>query len=63
MCRKLHGFTAPLAASEAPSEQIMNWEGGPLWGDDYALEYFEDGYPKIPACLDRREPRAFEDAA
>jgi hypothetical protein len=31
---------------------------GPTWGalqgDDYALEYYEDGYPKLPACLDRR---------
>jgi hypothetical protein len=23
-------------------------------GDDYPLEYYEDGYPKLPACLDRR---------
>jgi hypothetical protein len=26
---------------------------GALQGDDYQLE-FEDGYPKLPACLDRR---------
>ena len=25
----------------------------PLQGDDYQLEYYEDGYPKLPACLDR----------
>ena len=25
-----------------------------LQGDDYPLEYYEDGYPKLPACLDRR---------
>ena len=27
---------------------------GALEGDDYPLEYYEDGYPKLPACLDRR---------
>jgi hypothetical protein len=27
---------------------------GALQGDDYQLEYYEDGYPKLPACLDRR---------
>ena len=27
---------------------------GALRGDDYPLEYYEDGYPKLPACLDRR---------
>lgn len=26
----------------------------PLSGDDYPLEFYEDGYPKLPACLDRR---------
>jgi len=26
---------------------------GALQGDDYPLEYHEDGYPKLPACLDR----------
>jgi hypothetical protein len=25
-----------------------------LQGDDYRLEYYEDGYPKLPACLNRR---------
>ena len=23
-------------------------------GDDYPLEFYEDGYPKLPSCLDRR---------
>ena len=23
-------------------------------GDDYPLEYYEDGHPKLPTCLDRR---------
>jgi hypothetical protein len=27
---------------------------GPLQGDDIQLEYYEDGYPKLPACLDRQ---------
>ena len=26
----------------------------PLHGEDYPLEYDEDGYPTLPACLDRR---------
>jgi hypothetical protein len=26
-------------------------------GDDYPIEYHSDGYPKLPACLDRRRPR------
>ena len=26
---------------------------GALQGDDVQLEYYEDGYPKLPACLDR----------
>ena len=30
----------------------------PLSGDDVQLEYYTDGYPKLPACLDRREVRA-----
>ena len=27
---------------------------GALQGDDYELEYYEDGFPRLPACLDRR---------
>lgn len=30
------------------------WDGPPLQGDDYPLEYYADGYPKLPAYLDRR---------
>ena len=26
-----------------------------LLGDDVQLEYYKDGYPKLPACLDRRQ--------
>ncbi len=35
---------------------------GALHGDDYQLEYYADGYPKLPACLDRR-PITKEEAA
>jgi hypothetical protein len=30
---------------------------GALQGDDYPLEYDADGYPILPACLDRRKPK------
>ena len=56
-----------IALSDAPSHlnkgSTVIWassdeHGGPtpgaLQGDDYQLEYYEDGYPKLPACLDRR---------
>ena len=37
---------------------------GTLEGDDYQLEYYEDGYPKLPACLDRRrKPASLAEAA
>jgi hypothetical protein len=36
---------------------------GALQGDDYHIALdANDGYPELPACLDRREPR-FEEAA
>jgi hypothetical protein len=28
----------------------------PLQGDDYPLTFDADGYPELPACLDRRKP-------
>jgi hypothetical protein len=34
-----------------------------LQGDDYGLEYYEDGYPKLPACLDRRPKLPISEAA
>src|SRR5262249_13353173 len=46
-------FPAPL---NAPSTSSWSWarQGDPpLKGDDYPLEYFADGYPKLPPCLDR----------
>jgi hypothetical protein len=36
-------YSRPSGPSESPK------------GDDYPLEYYTDGYPKIPACLDRRK--------
>jgi len=35
----------------------------PLLADDIQLEYHEDGYPKLPACLDRRPKLSFAEAA
>jgi hypothetical protein len=40
----------------------LNWEGGPLQGDDYRLEYDANDYPELPAFLDRR-PKALKEAA
>jgi hypothetical protein len=40
--------------SAIPSEVSYGWgEVGdlPLQGEDFELEYFEDGYPKLPDCL------------
>jgi len=28
---------------------------GSVQGDDGQVEYYEDRYPKLPTCLDRRE--------
>ena len=36
---------------------------GALLGDDYPLPYHENGYPELPACLDRRRKPALERAA
>jgi hypothetical protein len=35
---------------------------GTIKGDDYLLKYDSDGYPELPACLYRREPRLREAA-
>jgi hypothetical protein len=49
------------AGSQSRSDDKMvggpYWEGGSLRGDDHPLEYYENGYAKRPACLDRRKPR------
>src|SRR5262249_6615407 len=54
-----------LQAHEAP--QRREFTPGPtpgaLQGDDYPLEYYEDGYPKLPSCLDRRKPKSESVAA
>ena len=45
-----------------------NFHAGPtpgaFQGDDVQLEYYDDGYPKLPACLDRRrKPEPLAEAA
>jgi hypothetical protein len=61
---------SPTGLSDGPT---MVWSerdlhSGPtpraLQGDDVQLEYYEDGYPKLPACLDRRQkPQPLAEAA
>ena len=29
----------------------------PLSGDDHSIEYHEDGFPKLPGCLNRKAKR------
>jgi hypothetical protein len=51
---------------EPPAMADYNPHGptlGALQGDDYPLEYYVDGYPKLPACLDRRPGPALAEAA
>jgi hypothetical protein len=47
------------------AELAMPSENGPaLQGDDYPLDYYADGYPKLPECLTRvAKPERFSDAA
>jgi hypothetical protein len=47
--------TSFLEAPEPPSESYGWGKAGdpPLLGDDYLLEYYEDGYPKLPDILKR----------
>jgi hypothetical protein len=40
----------------------LNWKGGPLQGY-YQLEYDANGYPELPAFLDRRQKKALKAAA
>ena len=54
----------PLQLAKAPATRLaetatpyFNPHGPTPWalqGDDYQLEYYDDGYPRLPACLDRR---------
>jgi hypothetical protein len=57
----LRSVTAPLApvfvAPVAVLEPINGRTPGALQGDDYLLEYYADGFPILPACLDRRRAR------
>ncbi len=50
-------------AVEVPEREIplpvRLWDGPPLQGDDYPLEFYEDGFPKLPACLDRKASELF----
>jgi len=61
-----HGFLEhPTRSTETPAP-YFNPHGptpGALQGDDYPLEYYHDGYPKLPACLDRRPKPLLEEAA
>ena len=41
---------------------LMDARPETIKGDDYLLEYDSDGYPELPACLDRRKPRLREAA-
>ena len=52
---------SPTGLGEGPTMvwPERNFHAGPtpgaLQGDDVQLEYYDDGYPKLPACL---EPEA-----
>ena len=43
-----------LANHATPYFNPLGPTPGALQGDDYELEYYDDGYPRLPACLDRR---------
>jgi hypothetical protein len=48
------------AVPVTPSAHGSNPDGstpGALQGDDYQLDYYPDGFPKLPRCLDRRPSR------
>ena len=50
--------TPSLGPQNASQEVSYGWGkrgDPPLLGDDYPLEYFDDGYPKLPECLVRRK--------
>jgi hypothetical protein len=66
----LRGFTEIEALPPnvtSPGEPPADFHHGPtpgaLQGDDYPLTYDENGYPELPACLDRRRPRLKKEAA
>jgi hypothetical protein len=45
-----------VAAATTSADEIQNARArsDALQGDDYPLEYYADGHPKLPTCLDRR---------
>jgi hypothetical protein len=60
--------TAPSKPSAAPGPNVVKSYGWgepgdpPLLGDGYELQYYPDGYPVIPACLDRRASKDEKEA-
>jgi hypothetical protein len=49
---------APLLEALGPSSYGFGRPGDPpLYGDDYSLGYYPDGFPKLPPCLDWRKPK------
>ena len=53
----------PASASHAYADNPAGPTPGALNGDGYSLEYDANGYPELPACLDRRKPKALKAAA
>ena len=49
-------LAAPTASADhaTPYFNPLGPTPGALQKDDYQLEYYDDGYPKLPACLERR---------
>jgi hypothetical protein len=57
-----HAF--PAVATNDPARRFqLGPTPGALQGDDYQLDYYDDGYPKLPACLDRRRQKQDEELA
>ena len=52
--KPLHGLLAPSTSLTAPYFNPHGATPGALQGDDYPLSYNADGYPELPACLNRR---------
>jgi hypothetical protein len=55
--KRLHAVPPPLDGPQRLPRPILILTAlrrEPLHGDDYPLTYDADGYPELPACLDRR---------
>ena len=55
--KRLHAVPPPLDGPQRLPRPILiltPLRREPLHGDDYPLTYDADGYPELPACLDRR---------